>query len=141
MLRILGRASSINVRKVLWTCAELDLPFEREDWGSGFRSTASAEFLALNPNAMVPVIVDGYAAIAALCVLHSVNPAIAAHCVLAARPTDQGLALATERLGLEPLLDLRLSHGEGVGAAFAAGVVRASALVAAGLAASLGPAG
>lgn len=59
MLRILGRASSINVRKVLWTCAELELPFEREDWGSGFRSTASAEFLALNPNAMVPVIVDG----------------------------------------------------------------------------------
>lgn len=59
MLRILGRASSINVRKVLWTCAELDLPFEREDWGLGFRSTASAEFLALNPNAMVPVIVDG----------------------------------------------------------------------------------
>ena len=59
MLRILGRASSINVRKVLWTCAELDLPYEREDWGTGFRSTASAEFLALNPNAMVPVIVDG----------------------------------------------------------------------------------
>ncbi|MCP8464144.1 glutathione S-transferase [Pseudomonas sp. ZM23] len=59
MLRILGRASSINVRKVLWTCVELDLPYEREDWGSGFRSTASAEFLALNPNAMVPVIVDG----------------------------------------------------------------------------------
>ena len=27
-LRVLGRISSINVRKVLWTCAELDLPFE-----------------------------------------------------------------------------------------------------------------
>lgn len=59
MLRILGKASSINVRKVLWTCAELDLPFEREEWGSGFQSTHSAEFLALNPNAMVPVIRDG----------------------------------------------------------------------------------
>ena len=59
MLRILGKASSINVRKVLWTCAELDLPFEREEWGSGFQSTRSAEFLALNPNAMVPVIRDG----------------------------------------------------------------------------------
>jgi glutathione S-transferase len=31
MLRILGKASSINVRKVLWTCAELDIPFERQD--------------------------------------------------------------------------------------------------------------
>ena len=59
MLKILGKASSINVRKVLWTCAEIDLPFERADWGSGFRSTMEPEFLKLNPNAMVPVIQDG----------------------------------------------------------------------------------
>jgi glutathione S-transferase len=59
MLRVLGKASSINVRKVLWTCVELNLPFVREDWGSGFQSTDSPEFLRLNPNAMVPVIVDG----------------------------------------------------------------------------------
>ncbi|MHC0507362.1 glutathione S-transferase family protein [Achromobacter aegrifaciens] len=59
MLKILGKASSINVRKVLWACAELDLPFEREDWGSGFQSTSEPAFLALNPNAMVPVIQDG----------------------------------------------------------------------------------
>ncbi|WP_236238312.1 MULTISPECIES: glutathione S-transferase family protein [Pseudomonas] len=59
MLRILGRASSINVRKVLWACVEFDIPFQREDWGTGFKPTSSAEFLALNPNAMVPVIQDG----------------------------------------------------------------------------------
>ncbi|MFM0370024.1 glutathione S-transferase family protein [Paraburkholderia aspalathi] len=59
MLQILGKASSINVRKVLWTCAELGLPFEREDWGSGFKATDVPEFVALNPNAMVPVIKDG----------------------------------------------------------------------------------
>ena len=59
MLRILGKASSINVRKVLWTCAELRIPFTREDWGSGFKSTNDAAFLALNPCAMVPVIQDG----------------------------------------------------------------------------------
>ncbi|ASW00448.1 glutathione S-transferase family protein [Paraburkholderia aromaticivorans] len=59
MLQILGKTSSINVRKVLWTCAELALPFEQEDWGSGFRSTGAPEFVALNPNAMVPVIKDG----------------------------------------------------------------------------------
>lgn len=58
MLRILGKASSINVRKVLWTCAELGIPFEREDWGSGFQPTDTPEFLALNPCAMVPVIQD-----------------------------------------------------------------------------------
>jgi glutathione S-transferase len=59
MLRILGKASSINVRKVVWTCAELGLPFIREDWGSGFQSTQQPAFLAMNPNAMVPVLVDG----------------------------------------------------------------------------------
>jgi glutathione S-transferase len=59
MVRILGKASSINVRKVLWTATELGVSFEREDWGSGFRSTQEPEFLALNPNAMVPVLVDG----------------------------------------------------------------------------------
>lgn len=59
MLRILGKASSINVRKVLWTCAELNLPFKREDWGSDFRPTDTLDFLTLNPNGMVPVLVDG----------------------------------------------------------------------------------
>ena len=58
-MRILGKAGSINVRKVLWTASELGIPLEREDWGSGFRSTQEPEFLALNPNAMVPVLVDG----------------------------------------------------------------------------------
>lgn len=59
MLQILGKSSSINVRKVLWLCAELELPYEQEQWGSGARSTATPEFMALNPNAMVPVIRDG----------------------------------------------------------------------------------
>ena len=59
MLRILGKPASINVRKVLWLCEELALPFQNEPWGSGHRSTHTPEFLALNPNALVPVLVDG----------------------------------------------------------------------------------
>lgn len=58
MLKIYGRDNSINVRKVLWACAELGIAFEREDWGAGFRPTSEAGFLAMNPNAMVPVIDD-----------------------------------------------------------------------------------
>lgn len=57
-LRILGKTSSINVRKVLWTCREIGLDYEREDWGVGFAATSAAEFLALNPNGQFPVIVD-----------------------------------------------------------------------------------
>lgn len=58
MLRIYGYAASINVRKVLWACVELGLPFEREDWAGGFRSTTEPAFRALNPVGMVPVIDD-----------------------------------------------------------------------------------
>ncbi len=57
-LRILGKASSINVRKVLWTCREIGLAYAREDWGSGFATTNTPDFLAMNPNGLVPVIVD-----------------------------------------------------------------------------------
>ena len=57
-MRILGKASSINVRKVLWTCAILGLPDQAEPFGSGAASCTTPQFLALNPNAMVPVLVD-----------------------------------------------------------------------------------
>jgi glutathione S-transferase len=48
MLRVLGKSTSINARKVLWTAAELALPCVREDWGSGFRPLDEPEFLALS---------------------------------------------------------------------------------------------
>lgn len=58
MLTLLGKPSSINVRKVLWLCEELALPIAHEAWGSGHRATDTPEFLALNPNGLVPVLVD-----------------------------------------------------------------------------------
>jgi len=58
-LRILGRASSINVRKVLWTCHEVGARYLREDWGSGFRATDTPDFLAMNPNGQIPVVQVG----------------------------------------------------------------------------------
>ena len=59
MLKIYGYAQSINVRKVLWACEELELPFEQEDWGGGTRSTTEPGFREMNPVGMVPVIDDG----------------------------------------------------------------------------------
>ena len=59
MLKILGRPNSINVRKVLWLCAEIGLPYQLDPWGAGYRATQCPEFTALNPNATVPVLVDG----------------------------------------------------------------------------------
>jgi glutathione S-transferase len=58
MLKIYGRANSINVRKVLWAADELGLPFEREDWGRGFRATSEPEFTKISAFGVVPVIDD-----------------------------------------------------------------------------------
>jgi glutathione S-transferase len=59
MLQVLGRPNSINVRKVLWLCAELELTHQHEPWGTAELPLRSPEYLALNPNALVPVIRDG----------------------------------------------------------------------------------
>lgn len=58
MLQVLGRKTSSNVQKVLWCCGELGLPFEREDVGGPFGRTRDPDYLALNPNGLVPSIVD-----------------------------------------------------------------------------------
>lgn len=60
MLRVLGRASSINVRKVYWLCHELDTPFVAEPWGDAASTLPldTPAFVAMNPNRMVPVIDD-----------------------------------------------------------------------------------
>jgi glutathione S-transferase len=58
MLRVLGRITSINVRKVLWAAGEMEIEYERDDWGKPVRDPKVPEFLAMNPNGQVPVIVD-----------------------------------------------------------------------------------
>lgn len=58
MLTILGKRSSINVRKVLWTCEEAGLAYQQEDYGSGFKPLDTPEFQRLNPNSLVPVLLD-----------------------------------------------------------------------------------
>lgn len=58
MLKIYGRDNSINVRKVLWLCAETGLPYERYDYGRGFTSTDAPEFMKVSRFGVVPVIDD-----------------------------------------------------------------------------------
>ncbi len=45
-MRIIGKTSSINVRKVLWACEEIGIADDRPE-------------LSPNPNGLVPVLVDG----------------------------------------------------------------------------------
>jgi len=61
MLRILGRLSSINVQKVVWCCDELGLAYERVDAGGKFGINNTPEYLAKNPNGLVPTVEeDGF---------------------------------------------------------------------------------
>ncbi|AVO32556.1 glutathione S-transferase family protein [Stenotrophomonas maltophilia] len=53
MLTLYGKATSINVRKVLWLVAVLDLPLHHEP------APSSALLATLNPNRQVPVLRDG----------------------------------------------------------------------------------
>jgi len=59
MLKILGRASSINVQKTMWCAAELGIDVEREDIGGKFGGNDTPEYLSLNPNGLVPTMQDG----------------------------------------------------------------------------------
>ena len=85
----------------------------------------------------IPVLIDGFAAFAAAAVLHAVNPAALDHCLLASLSPQPAHARAAAKMGFRPLLDLRLDHGEGVGAGLAAGIVKAAALCSSGMAAAV----
>ncbi|WNJ98800.1 glutathione S-transferase family protein [Thalassospiraceae bacterium LMO-JJ14] len=58
MVRVLGRANSINVQKVMWIAAEIGLDVERVDVGGAFGGNDQADYLAKNPNGRVPTIED-----------------------------------------------------------------------------------
>lgn len=55
-LTIWGRHTSSNVQKLLWGCAEMGVDFERPDMAGKFGFTD--EYLAMNPNRVVPTIDD-----------------------------------------------------------------------------------
>jgi glutathione S-transferase len=58
MLRIWGRISSINVRKVVLAAQLLEIPFERIDAGAAFGIVQTPEYKAKNPNSLIPLLED-----------------------------------------------------------------------------------
>lgn len=70
------------------------------------------------------VVLDGLAT--SVCALLAVreHPAVASHLVAGQRSRERAHAAVLRELGLEPLLDLRLRAGEGVGAALAVQLLR-----------------
>lgn len=59
MITVYGRASSSNVQIVMWTIGEIGLECERIDIGHSFGGNDTPDYLAMNPNGLVPTIRDG----------------------------------------------------------------------------------
>lgn len=58
-IKVWGRFSSSNVKKVMWLADELKLDVERIDAGRQFGVVDTPAYKALNPNSKVPTIEDG----------------------------------------------------------------------------------
>ncbi|PHM40144.1 glutathione S-transferase [Xenorhabdus mauleonii] len=54
MLTIWGLKNSANVKKVLWCLEELNVPYQQIDVGGKFGKLNDAEYLKMNPNAVIP---------------------------------------------------------------------------------------
>jgi glutathione S-transferase len=59
MLKVWGRKNSANVQKAMWAIGELGLPHERIDIAGAFGMNREPDYLRLNPNGLVPTLVDG----------------------------------------------------------------------------------
>ena len=59
MIEVLGRATSSNVQKVLWTLRELGLDHRRRDLGGVHGGLDRPDYRAMNPNGKIPTLIDG----------------------------------------------------------------------------------
>lgn len=74
----------------------------------------------------VPVVLDGVIAGSAALVAQALAPSCVDACVAGHRSVEPGHAIALDRLGLQPLVDLQLRLGEGTGALLALPLVQAA---------------
>ena len=74
-------------------------------------------------SAGVAIVLDGLATGVAALVALRLEPAVAAHLIAGQRSRERAHGAVLTELGLEPLLDLRIRAGEGVGACLATGLL------------------
>ena len=86
-------------------------------------------FLIGAARAGVPILLDGVATLAEVCVAEDLQPGVLAWCAAGHRSTEPSQRLALDKLGLEPILDLGLRLGEGSGALAALPVLQSAVLL------------
>jgi len=117
-LTIWGRANSVNVQKVLWCLAELELPYQRIDAGMAYGKTREPGYLAMNPNARVPTLVEGDFA------LWESNSIMRYLCMAHGRGTPIYPEAPKRRAGVDRWLDWTLSMVQPVDRPVFWGIVR-----------------
>jgi len=95
----------------------------------GLEHAALAGFLLGAAAARVPVVLDGVIAGAAALVAAELHPDVLGACVAGHRSSEPGHAIALDRLGLRPLVDLQLRLGEGTGGLLAVPMVQCAVRV------------
>ena len=92
----------------------------------GFEIAAMAGVCLGGAALNVPVVVDGFIATAAAVAAERLSPGLFAHLFFGHRSSEGGHALALEKLGVRPIVDLGMRLGEGTGAALAMSVIEAA---------------
>lgn len=58
-ITLYGRKTSVNVQKAVWVLEELRVPYTQIELGLNFGGVDTPEYLAMNPNGLVPTLKDG----------------------------------------------------------------------------------
>jgi glutathione S-transferase len=58
-IKMWGRATSVNVQKVAWVLAELELDHSCVDVGGAYGGLDDPAYIAMNPNQRIPTLIDG----------------------------------------------------------------------------------
>jgi nicotinate-nucleotide--dimethylbenzimidazole phosphoribosyltransferase len=129
-----GPAMLARKREVVAAALALHRPDPTDPLGvlaavGGLEHAALAGVILAGAAERVPVVLDGVSADAAALVATALQPDALGYLVAGHRSTEPGAAVALDRLGLVPVLDLGLRLGEGTGGLLAVPIVAAAARV------------
>jgi nicotinate-nucleotide--dimethylbenzimidazole phosphoribosyltransferase len=144
-VKVIGRGSGIDDAGWIAKCAAVR-DARRRGWpdrydlprlmavSGGADLAAMAGFIAQAAYRRTPVLIDGLAAVAAALAVQRRDPRVVRWLRAAQLSPEPAHLIGLQRLGLDPVLNLQMSAGEGLPALLAVPIVRAAALSAASLA-------
>lgn len=95
----------------------------------GFEIAAMAGVILEASRRRMPVVVDGFIATSAAAVAFEIDPSSREVCFFGHCSDEKAHRMVLERLGVQPILDLRMRLGEGTGAALAMHLIEAGVKV------------